>query len=43
MESSSFYPDFILWVVDKNKQHIYFLDPKGILLGDNHFNNPKIL
>jgi len=43
MESSSFYPDFILWVVDKNKQYIYFLDPKGILLGDNHFNNPKIL
>jgi hypothetical protein len=43
MESSSFYPDFILWVVDSNKQHIYFLDPKGILLGDNHFNNSKIL
>lgn len=43
MESSSFYPDFILWAVDKNKQHIYFLDPKGILHGDNHFNNPKIL
>ncbi len=43
MESSSFYPDFILWVVDDNKQYIYFLDPKGILLGDNHFNNPKIL
>ncbi len=43
MESSSFYPDFILWVVDGNNQHIYFLDPKGILLGDNHFNNPKIL
>jgi len=43
MESSSFYPDFILWVVDNNMQHIYFLDPKGILLGDNHFNNPKIL
>ena len=43
MESSSFYPDFILWVVDGNKQYIYFLDPKGILMGDNHFNNPKIL
>lgn len=43
MESSSFYPDFILWVVDGSKQYIYFLDPKGILLGDNHFNNPKIL
>jgi hypothetical protein len=43
MDSSSFYPDFILWVVDGRKQYIYFLDPKGILLGDNHFNNPKIL
>jgi hypothetical protein len=43
MESSSFYPDFILWVVHDKKQYIYFLDPKGILLGDNHFNNPKIL
>ncbi|UAB82413.1 DEAD/DEAH box helicase family protein [Marixanthomonas sp. SCSIO 43207] len=43
MDSSSFYPDFILWVVDGSKQYIYFLDPKGILLGDNHFNNPKIL
>ncbi len=43
MESSSFYPDFILWVVNSARQYIYFLDPKGILLGDNHFNNPKIL
>ncbi len=43
MESSSCYPDFILWVVDGKRQHIYFLDPKGILLGNNHFNNPKIL
>jgi hypothetical protein len=43
MESSSFYPDFILWVIDGKKQHIYFLDPKGILLGDNNFNNSKIL
>lgn len=43
MDSSSFYPDFILWVVDGKTQYIYFLDPKGIQLGDNHFNNPKIL
>lgn len=43
MESASFYPDFIVWVVDGNKQYIYFLDPKGILLGETHFNNPKIL
>lgn len=43
MESSSFYPDFILWVIDGSKQYIYFLDPKGILLGETHFNNPKVL
>ncbi len=43
MESSSFYPDFIVWVIDGNKQHIFFLDPKGILLGETHFNNPKVL
>ncbi len=42
MESSSFYPDFILWVVDGSKQHIYFLDPKGIYLVENHFNNSKV-
>lgn len=43
MDSSSFYPDFIIWVVDGKKQYIYFLDPKGILLGETHFNNPKVL
>lgn len=43
MDSSSFYPDFILWVVDGKTQYIYFLDPKGILLGETHFNNPKVL
>lgn len=43
MESAAFYPDFILWVVDGTRQYIYFLDPKGILLGETHFNNPKIL
>ena len=25
-----FYPDFILWIVDGDKQHIYFLDPHGL-------------
>lgn len=43
MESSSFYPDFIIWVIAGDHQYIYFLDPKGVMLGDNHFNNPKIL
>jgi len=43
MESSSFYPDFIVWVVVGNTQFIYFLDPKGILHGETNFNNPKVL
>ncbi len=36
-EESNFYPDFILWIIDtKNKkEYITFIDPKGILIGDN--------
>ncbi len=30
-EAGNFYPDFILWVLDGNTQHIVFVDPKGIL------------
>ncbi len=29
-EASGFYPDFILWVKDGQKQHVTFIDPKGI-------------
>jgi len=29
-EAGNFYPDFILWLVDKGTQHIAFVDPKGI-------------
>jgi hypothetical protein len=29
-ESSGFYPDFILWVNEGKKQHVTFIDPKGI-------------
>ena len=40
-EASNFYPDFILWVNDDEKQHVTFIDPKGIrnLKG---LNDPKI-
>ena len=40
-EASGFYPDFILWVNDGQKQHVTFIDPKGIrnLKG---FKDPKI-
>lgn len=29
-EANNFYPDFILWVNDSQKQHVTFIDPKGI-------------
>lgn len=40
-EANNFYPDFILWVNDREKQHVTFIDPKGIrnLKG---LNDPKI-
>jgi len=30
-EENSFYPDFILWLKDQQKQKIVFIDPKGIV------------
>jgi len=42
IESSSFFPDFIVWVLEPNKQQIYFIDPKGIRETRN-FNNPKVI
>lgn len=39
-EAGNFHPDFILWLVDGDKQSIIFVDPKGIRnLGQN---DPKI-
>ncbi len=40
-EASGFYPDFILWVNEGQKQRVIFIDPKGIrnLQG---FEHPKI-
>lgn len=29
-EEGNFYPDFILWLIDGDKQYINFIDPKGI-------------
>jgi len=39
--SSGFYPDFIIWVKNKNKQNMIFVDPKGIRNCGN-FNDDKI-
>ena len=29
-EANNFYPDFILWILEGNKQFVTFIDPKGI-------------
>jgi hypothetical protein len=42
IESSSFYPDFILWIVEGKMQRILFLDPKGIRNMGN-FMDDKII
>lgn len=40
-DGNNFYPDFILWVVEKDKQYIKFIDPKGIR-NSRGINDPKI-
>lgn len=32
LETGTYYPDFIMWVLNENSQKIIFLDPKGIAL-----------
>lgn len=39
-EAGNFYPDFVLWLLDKDKQYVSFIDPKGIFHLDP--NDPKI-
>jgi hypothetical protein len=39
--SSGFYPDFIIWVKNGNRQNMIFVDPKGIRNIGN-FNDDKI-
>ena len=39
---SGFRPDFILWLLHKDRQTIAFLDPKGLRNFTDAFNNPKI-
>lgn len=40
-EANGFYPDFILWLIEKDHQYINFIDPKG-LRQINGFENPKL-
>jgi hypothetical protein len=41
-EAGNFFPDFIMWIVENDKQHITFIDPKGIMMLDKNINNTKI-
>ena len=40
-EANNFYPDFILWVNDGERQHVTFIDPKGIR-NLHRLEDPKI-
>lgn len=39
-EAGSFYPDFILWVLDGDQQHIAFIEPHGLI--HEGINSPKV-
>jgi hypothetical protein len=34
LSTEKYYPDFILWIITKNKQKILFIDPKGLVHPD---------
>ena len=40
-DTHGFYPDFILWLITKEKQYISFIDPKGIRQLHS-FDDPKV-
>ena len=40
-EANNFYPDFIMWIINNDKQYVNFIDPKG-LRQINGFENLKI-
>lgn len=39
--ANNFYPDFILWILYKDKQYVTFVDPKGLRNVDG-FDDPKV-
>ena len=40
-EAGNFYPDFVLWLVEAEQQHIAFVDPKGLRNIEGP-NDPKL-
>ena len=41
-DAGNFYPDFIIWLKNANKQWISFVDPKGLLHNTQGLKHPKI-
>lgn len=41
-ESEGFYPDFILWIKEGEKQYLTFIDPKGIQHLNDTLDNEKV-
>ncbi|MDF1552466.1 MAG: DEAD/DEAH box helicase family protein [Deferrisomatales bacterium] len=42
-EAANFHPDFILWLLIGDRQHVVFVDPKGIRNLDGGFDDRKIM
>jgi len=40
-EERGFYPDFILWIMDSEEQHIVFIEPHGMLREKAYINDEK--
>jgi hypothetical protein len=40
--AGGFFPDFIFWLKDGNKQYLTFIDPHGLRNEENGFNSPRI-
>lgn len=41
-EDTGFYPDFILWVTEGDKQRLVFIEPHGMRLESHPDTNPKV-
>ena len=41
-ENEGFYPDFILWIKESNKQRIVFIEPHGMMLEKSYWDSDKV-
>ena len=42
-ENEGFFPDFILWILERTKQRIVFIEPHGMIHEPINKNNPKVM